>query len=28
MMTDCPQPLWAHSSAWRITFTLPMHSKE
>ena len=28
MMTDCPQPLWAHSSAWRITFTLPMHSNE
>src|ERR671917_22099 len=28
MITDCPQPLWAHSRAWRITFTLPMHSKE
>jgi len=27
MMTETPQPLWQHSSAWRITFTLPMHSK-
>ena len=26
-MMDSPQPLCAHSSAWRITFTLPMHSK-
>src|SRR4028119_1367514 len=24
MMTDGPQPLWAHSSAWRLTFTWPM----
>ena len=22
-----PQPLWQHSSAWRITLMLPMHSK-
>ena len=28
MMTLSPQPLWQHSSAWRITWTLPMHSKE
>ena len=28
MMTDSPQPLWQHSSAARITLTLPMHSKE
>ena len=28
MMTDSPQPLWQHSSAARITCTLPMHSKE
>ncbi len=27
MMTLVPQPLWQHSSAWRITSTLPMHSK-
>ena len=27
MITDTPQPLWQHSSAWRITSTLPMHSK-
>jgi hypothetical protein len=27
MMTDSPQPLWQHSSAWRITLTLPTHSK-
>ena len=27
MMIDWPQPRCAHSSAWRITFTLPMHSK-
>jgi hypothetical protein len=27
MMIDSPQPRWQHSSAWRITFTLPMHSK-
>ena len=26
-MTDVPQPRWQHSSAWRITSTLPMHSK-
>ncbi len=24
---DTPQPRWQHSSAWRITSTLPMHSK-
>ena len=28
MMMDSPQPLWQHSSAERITLTLPMHSKE
>ena len=28
MITDSPQPLWQHSSAWRMTLTLPMHSKE
>ena len=28
MMMDSPQPRWQHSSAWRITSTLPMHSKE
>jgi hypothetical protein len=28
MMMLSPQPLWQHSSAWRITCTLPMHSKE
>ena len=27
MITLSPQPLWQHSSAARITFTLPMHSK-
>ena len=27
MMTLTPQPRWQHSSAWRITSTLPMHSK-
>jgi hypothetical protein len=27
MITETPQPRWQHSSAWRITFTLPMHSK-
>ena len=27
MMIDSPQPLWQHSRAWRITSTLPMHSK-
>jgi hypothetical protein len=27
MMIDSPQPRWQHSSAWRITLTLPMHSK-
>ena len=27
MMTETPQPLCQHSNAWRITFTLPMHSK-
>ena len=27
MMIDSPQPLWQASSATRITFTLPMHSK-
>ena len=27
MMTDSPHPLWQHSRAWRMTFTLPMHSK-
>ena len=26
-MTDTPQPRWQHSSAWRISFTLPTHSK-
>ena len=28
MMTLSPHPLWQHSRAWRITSTLPMHSKE
>ncbi|CPK69349.1 Uncharacterised protein [Bordetella pertussis] len=28
MMTDWPQPLWQHSSAWRMTLVLPMHSNE
>ena len=28
MITDWPQPRCAHSSAARITLTLPMHSKE
>ena len=28
MMTLSPQPLWQHSRAWRITSTLPIHSKE
>ena len=28
MMTLSPQPLWQHSSAARITCTLPMHSNE
>src|SRR6218665_3800 len=28
MITLSPQPLWQHSSAARITSTLPMHSKE
>ena len=27
MMMLSPQPRWQHSSAWRIIFTLPMHSK-
>ena len=27
MMIDWPQPLWQHSSAWRIVVVLPMHSK-
>ncbi|MNR17807.1 hypothetical protein D3C85_1344910 [compost metagenome] len=27
-MVDSPQPLWQHSSAARISCTLPMHSKE
>ena len=27
MMTLTPHPLWQHSSAWRMTCTLPMHSK-
>ena len=27
MITDWPQPRWAHSSAARMTLTLPMHSK-
>jgi hypothetical protein len=27
MITDTPQPRWQHSSAWRITSTLPTHSK-
>ena len=27
MMMDSPQPLWQHSSASRMSFTLPMHSK-
>ena len=22
-----PQPRWQHSSAWRMTWVLPMHSK-
>ena len=28
MMMDSPHPLCAHSSAWRITLVLPIHSKE
>ncbi|MCY1308653.1 hypothetical protein D9M70_586780 [compost metagenome] len=28
MMTLSPQPLWQHSSAARMTCTLPMHSNE
>ena len=28
MMMLSPHPLWQHSSAWRITLTLPMHSNE
>ena len=28
MITDSPQPLWAHSRAARINWTLPTHSKE
>ncbi|MCY1251734.1 hypothetical protein D9M72_655450 [compost metagenome] len=28
MMIDLPQPLWQHSSAWRMTCVLPMHSNE
>ena len=27
MMTLTPQPRWQHSSAWRISSTLPTHSK-
>ena len=27
MMTLTPQPRWQHSSAWRISLTLPTHSK-
>ena len=27
MITLWPQPLWQHSSAWRIVVVLPMHSK-
>ena len=27
-MTDSPQPLWQHSSADRMSSTLPTHSKE
>ena len=27
MMTDTPQPRWAHSRAARITLTLPVQSK-
>ena len=27
MMMLSPQPRWVHSSAWRITLVLPMHSK-
>jgi hypothetical protein len=27
-ITLSPQPLWQHSSAWRIVPTLPMHSKD
>ena len=27
MMVLSPQPLWQHSSAWRMVSTLPMHSK-
>jgi hypothetical protein len=27
MMMLRPQPLWQHSSAWRIVVVLPMHSK-
>src|SRR4051812_5035127 len=28
MMIDSPQPRWQHSSAWRMVWTLPMHSNE
>ena len=28
MMVETPQPLWQHSSAWRISVVLPTHSKE
>ena len=28
MMMLSPQPRWAHSSAWRMVSTRPMHSKE
>ena len=27
MMVETPHPLWQHSSAWRISLTLPTHSK-
>ena len=27
MITETPQPLWQHSSAWRISVVLPTHSK-
>jgi hypothetical protein len=27
MTTLTPQPRWQHSSAWRISLTLPTHSK-
>src|SRR5471032_2764920 len=28
IMNDLPQPLWVHSSAWRIKVVLPTHSNE